>query len=429
MRIMKNIWMIISLLLFAACSNDEDYLEVAVPEDCISFEEIQGGAIMRYHFSAPTDVYAVCARYNDAQGREVMLQSSVMLDSICLVGFNEARQNVPIAITFLDKNNLESKPMYRTFNTLASSPYAFLDSVQVNAGWNGITLDYRFTGEETGLVNVFYVGKNPYTGKMDTLYVDNLNIENGENSIFLGINFDQEENSVVLKTEDFRGYNVRTKVWNGIKSYPTQQLATSDFVLKDPDKWSLEDDTKKYGIKYLTDGDTKGFLRFENKKSAEFYTYITRAGGADGSYLIIDMQQPRVPASVRLFAMFNLTSAGLSFRNEFYSGYDDWLPSSITLYGSNDEKNWVKLGSYYQNPTQQPASAGWGYTYVGPVKTREQMEMIDPLFCDVVCSLGETAYRYLKVECNDVFNIYPGVYGNNSRYASYHELEVYVKKN
>ncbi|MGG6549049.1 UNVERIFIED_CONTAM: hypothetical protein NY100_26910, partial [Prevotella sp. 15_C9] len=72
---MKNIWMIISLLLFAACSNDEDYLEVAVPEDCISFEEIQGGAIMRYHFSGPTDVYAVCARYNDAQGREVMLQS------------------------------------------------------------------------------------------------------------------------------------------------------------------------------------------------------------------------------------------------------------------------------------------------------------------------------------------------------------------
>ena len=426
---MKNIWMIISLLLLGACSNDDDYLDVSVPENCITFKEIRGGAIMRYHFPGPTDVYSVCARYHDAQGNEMMVQSSVMLDSLCLTGFNEARENVPVAITFFDKNNLESKPMYKTFNTLSSSPYAFLDSVQVNEGWNGVTLDYSFTGEETGLLNVFYIGKNPYTGKTDTLYVDNFNIKNGKNSVFFGINFNQEENTVVLRTEDFRGYNARTRVWEGVRAYPTQQLLPSEFTLKDPDGWSLEDDTKKYGLKYLTDGDTKGFQRFDAKKNVECYTYVTRVGGADGSYLVVDMQQPRVPASVRLFAMFDLSRAGIYFYNpEFYQNYNDRLPSSIKLYASNDEENWEEVGSYYQNPDQTPSGPGWGYTYVGPIQTREQMEAVDPLYCDVVCKLGEKAYRYLKVECNDVFNTNPGMFGNVGRYVSYHELEVYVKK-
>ena len=55
------------------------------------------------------------------------------------------------------------------------------------------------------------------------------------------------------------------------------------------------------------------------------------------------------------------------------------------------------------------------------------MDAIDPRYCEVVFKLSEDTYRFLKVQVDDVFNTNP-IFSNMNENVSYHELEVYVKK-
>ena len=64
---------------------------------------------------------------------------------------------------------------------------------------------------------------------------------------------------------------------------------------------------------------------------------------------------------------------------------------------------------------------------MGPVKTKEEMDQLDPNYCQVICPLGNTEYRYLKVQYDELFNMNP-MFANDKQYVSFHELEVYVKK-
>ena len=417
-------WMMAFACLIA-CTDDEDpVLQVSVPEESIRFVPVEGGAVMYYSLPSPTDIYTVWARYTNAQGEEMALQATAYLDSLNLMGFNEARQNVPVEITFTDRNNVASEPLYRTFSTLDSSPYAFLDSVEVSCGWNGIFINYKFSKEAAGLMNVFYIGTNAYTKQADTLYVDNLQLEKGEKQVFFPINFEYDENTVVLRTEDYQGYNARTKCWSGLRAYASEQLPASEFELLDPEEMSMENEQKAYGLKYLTDGDVKGENRLLYKGDSKYYTYMTKAEGV-GSYLIVDMKEPRVPASVRLYGMFDLSSAGLYFNDEFHLNYADRLPCKVTLYGSNDQKSWERLAQFSQ---KSDGSQGcWGTPWMGPVKTKEEMDQLDPNYCEVICPLGNTEYRYLKVQYDELFNMNP-MFANDKQYVSFHELEVYVKK-
>ena len=120
--------------------------------------------------------------------------------------------------------------MYRTFSTLVSGPYAFIDNVTLEEAWNGVYLRSDYPGEVSGLVNVYYVGKNAYTQKMDTLFADHMTIKSGANEQFFGINFDNDENIVIVEAEDYRGYIANRRIWKGIKSYASEQLPVSEFV-------------------------------------------------------------------------------------------------------------------------------------------------------------------------------------------------------
>ena len=426
---MKNSILIL-LLIFGlfACDDDETRLDVSIPEDSIWFTPVNGGAVMHYNIPGPTDIYAVRARYTDAQGKMMEVSSSVFVDTLSLLGFNEARENVPVEIVFTNKNNVESEPIHRTFSTLVSGPYAFLDNVEIEEAWNGVYLRSNYTGEVTGLVNVYYVGLNAYTQKMDTLFADHMTITSGESEQFFEINFDDEENTVIVEAEDYRGYIAHKRIWKGIKGYASEQLPASEFEVTDPGNWSLEDPTQKLGIQYLTDGDIKGATRLANGKSAEFFTYCTK-NGAMGSYVLVDMKQSRVAASVRLYLFFSMNDAGIYTYGPFNQNYNDRLPCDIKIYASNDandDAGWVLLGNYYTNPNE-PAANGWGNSYVGPLKTKEQMDAIDPRYCEVVFKLSEDTYRFLKVQVDDVFNTTP-IFSNMNENVSYHELEVYVKK-
>ncbi len=427
---MKKSILWICLLLFGvlfACHDDDNAcLEVPVAEEDIWFTPVSGGAVMHYRVSGPTDVYAVCARYTDAQGKKMTVSSSVYQDTLVLLGFNEARESVPVEIVFTDKNNVESAPVYRTFSTLVSGPYAFLDGVEMEEAWNGVNLRFNYDGEATGLINVYYVGKNAYTQKTDTLFASNMSIVKEKKEAFFGINFDHDENTVVVEVEDYRGYVAHRKVWTGVKNFASEMLPVSEFELKDPGNWSLEDPLQEFGIKYLTDGDKKGYKRLATGNSNVYYTYCTK-NGAKGSYVLVDMKQARVPASVRLYSLFNLTEASIYWNDPFYMNYDDRLPSDIKAYGSNDEEDWALLGSYYTYPYESAAN-GWGNSYVGPLKTRTQMDLVDPRYCEIVFKLGEDAYRFLKVQVDGTFSKNSGLWANTKENISYHELEVYVKK-
>ena len=131
---MKNIWLFLCIFFFIACEDDENYLDVSVPAESITFEPVSGGAIMRYSLPRPTDIYLVQARYTDAQGQEMKVSSSAYLDTLELLGFNAAMTGVPVEVTFLDRNNIESQPMNFTFNTLASAPLRFLGQRAGGAG-------------------------------------------------------------------------------------------------------------------------------------------------------------------------------------------------------------------------------------------------------------------------------------------------------
>lgn len=79
------------MFVLGACSDDEKFLDVSVSESAITFEAVNGGAVMRYDIPASTNIYIVQARYTDAQGQEIKVSSSVFLDSLELMGFNEER--------------------------------------------------------------------------------------------------------------------------------------------------------------------------------------------------------------------------------------------------------------------------------------------------------------------------------------------------
>lgn len=56
------------------------------------------------------------------------------------------------------------------------------------------------------------------------------------------------------------------------------------------------------------------------------------------------------------------------------------------------------------------------------------MDLVDPRYCEIVFKLGEDAYRFLKVQVDGTFSKNSGLWANTKENISYHELEVYVKK-
>ena len=428
-----------AVCVFWACDDDDPVFDMPVPDETIVFEPINGGTIMRYTLPEKTEIAAICARYVDDFGKDVTVLGTPYVDSMVLTGFNAPRTDVPVKITVTDNNNVESAPIERRFNTLASAPYAFIDSVEIVSSWNGVRLKASYTGIASGLVDVYRMGINPFTKELDTLYVNHFTITTGDMNTFMEVPSDSTETTLVLKSEDGNGNFVRTRIFPNLTQFASAQYPRENLTVSDPGGFSYEYDgpvggayrISNLGIKYLIDGDTKGKRVMEGQEYAEcYYTYVTRSDGR-GSYVQLELAEPQVIASVRLYAALK-PGYDLGFKQEpwFYDGaYDDRLPSHFRIVGSNDPElpleAWDELAVFYQPndgkgdfwPTQETFK---------PTEPADYDRM-NPRYAEATCEVSETAYKYIRVITEDHFDSKPILGANYGHYISYHELEVYVK--
>ncbi|MFO3729565.1 MULTISPECIES: DUF4959 domain-containing protein [Butyricimonas] len=447
---------ILFLLLFvwalSACQDDDVYFDVSMPVEDISFTPMAGGAIMHYKLPSNADILYVHVRYKDVMGQEVLVSGSYASDSLILVGFNKAEKNVPARVTLCNYDGVESAPVNVTFDTKDSGPYALFDYLDVKADWNGFSVVYDIPESANGLGHVFYVGEDPMTKQPDTLLMSTFVLSKKCDTLKFQFQQSREDYDIVIRTEDFRGYMVREKVWPKIKPYLMEKLEPVDFDFLDPVGLSNEAPEFKLGKQYLFDGDKKGEAVLGMiATDKNYYTYLAGPNCLGKPLFILDMKESKNPVELRLYAMlFVRTFADKTFDDVYGDiwrmNYATKLPSSLTLYGSDnmdDDTSWEELASFEQD-RQMDASKRWcerandvGSFQEYKIQSPSVLNLAEPCYLSLKCpgsvpGEGRKKYRYLKLVVNEVFYAPRGlsetIVGNPEKYVTLHELEIYTEK-
>ncbi|MFR5656668.1 MAG: DUF4959 domain-containing protein [Butyricimonas faecihominis] len=446
---MKNIFLLLLLIcgLFA-CKDDEAFFDASIPRESIRFKAVPGGAVMYYTLPENSDIFAVRAIYRDEKGDEMMKVASYAYDSLVLDGFNVARNDVSVKISLLDQSNKESRAMELTFNTENSIPVAFFDKIKVAPYWEGFSVAYEVPTGAKGLCNVFIIGINPMTQKLDTLLLETFPIESGKNIKYFEVAQKGESNTVVVKTEDFRGNVAMQKVYEGITSYHTEKFDSKDFEWLDPFSLSVEDDNDgtRFGWKYLFDGDVKGTQKMALVEKAcryplsyNMYTFLAGPFAVntpdDPKYFILDIKKAKQVGQIKMYAMlYGYHIMGYWGRPNVFGIYSSaLLPNWVTIYASNDKDDpvsWKEIGNFYESVTTAVPwmQRAWNTNSEFQVESMEEMEAADPCFLSISFPIDTPAYRYFKIEFNGVFKTVNGVKGNDEEYVTLHEVEVYGKQ-
>lgn len=434
-----------------ACQNDEVYFDVSMPAKDISFTPMPGAAIMHYKLPANADILYIRVRYTDVIGQEVIATGSYASDSLWLVGFNQAQKNVPAQVTLCDRNGVESVPTHVTFDTKDSGPYALFDSLDVRADWNGFSVAYNIPETANGLAHVFYVGEDPMTNQPDTLLMSTFVLTKGADTLQFQFQQQREQYDIVIRTEDFRGYIVREKVWQGIQPYVMEKLDPADFEFFDPANLSIEDDAHKLGKQYLFDGDKKGeSVLGKIGTYTNYYTYLAGPQCLGQPLFIIDLKEAKVPVEMRLYAMLYVRTFSDKEFDDVYGDiwrmmYATKLPNSVTLYGSNDvddDTSWEELVTFEQDRKldytkrwcERANDVGDFSTY--KISSETVLNEAEPCYMSLKCPGNVPGngkkFRYLKLIVNEVFytprDRSETTYGNPKKYVSLHELEIYTEK-
>ncbi len=452
----KLIYFLLLLVCLASCKDEESAFQPSIGSEAFTFKPIAGGAIMHYQLPNDADIMGLNIRYKDFQGKEILRAGSALGDSLELAGFNKAQDNVAAEVRLVKRNGDESEPIAVSFNTLSSAPYAFFDHVKVLSGWNGFSVLTDNATNAKGMAHIFYLGKDPMTNEPDTVLVGTFNITEGKDTLSFALQQKSDVNTIIIRTEDYRGYMVREESYPNIASYNTSKLDPSQFSFycaKD-----IENEEEKIGSQYLFDGDTKGISYFDDSKES-YYKMFLAGPEAMGEPMYIDMHKNRLTAQIRLYAMVNIARAlGISgaYQRIFRGMYlADKLPCKVDVYAAKDDngsasdwdnKKWEKVASYNQDPDVDPTrrwcarcfgdnvSSGtyWGFS------KRSEVEKADSIFMplSLLCDGQGDGYRYLKIVVNDVYNLSEDETGwgfgkqvyNTAKYFGLQEMEIYTKK-
>lgn len=294
----------------------------------------------------------------------------------------------------------------------------------MKSAWNGVELSYNLPDPDMkGFAHIFYIGTDPTTDQPDTILAKTINLQQGENSSFIKFEQEMEDYDIIVRTEDFRGYFVQSKEWKDIKSYQTEKFPEDQLKVTCPS--SVEDDDAKIGLKYLTDGDDRGYQAAKGKYD-QYYTFVMGPFGV-GKNLDIDLGQAKVLASVRIYAQCCTKE---SYNDIFNMSYANLLPNEVTIYGSNDGEKWTQIGHHYESA--DAGSGQWYSTYglvnrFNPLSYDDLSQIPTPVYLDVTFSISDNSYRYVRVVPNSVFIDNPYM-PNRQQYVTMQELEVYTKK-
>lgn len=470
MKKISYLFLSLAAFLLAACSSDKEVLHVTLADQALVFTPAAGGAVLHYALPDDPDIVGIHVRYTDCYGQPILRTGSSLSDSLKLIGFNEAKQNIPCEVSLQLRTGGETAPIEKSFSTLDSDPIQFINSVNVESGWGGFSINYKAPEDVKGLYHVFYLGENPYSHKPDTILLETKSIVAGGDTIIYQPKQLKEKNTIVVKAEDYRGHIVKERSWD----VESMQSAKHDGI-KISYANSLEDDKEKVGLQYLTDGDTNGWRWFESKDDHKFYTFISKlhAVGEDSDPMYIDIGEVTPVAEIRLYAyLFKGTGKGTcgmgvpcfssTYCNfvetnivgqETNEAYYNRLPCSVDVYGCREENastdyehmKWEKIGKYYDDPTitenYYNLASMWFYGCSGLRSWRDQgdataedVKKLTPKYEAIkVMAAGQgKGFRYIKLVFNDCYRYYDTQSANRSNISmkvlTFNELEVYTKK-
>ena len=450
---MKRILLYLSVVFICfSCEDDKEVFDTTIPSENIVFESIYGGAIMKYDLSkSSTDVYYIKAEYIDITGKTNIVKGTYLSKEVKLMGFVEEQKGVPVKISLLDQNNVESKHLNLTFDTKESVACSVAKNAKVHPYWSGFYVDYE-AKENGGFIHVAKVGLDPFTKVVDTLLLATKPIEasmdDKKNKILFADVCNAETNltDVVIWTEDLRGNTINKK------SFPKIQAVIADLI--DPVAFdfvgsSLENEENKIGWKYLFDGDTKGYQHTLNGGD-EYYRFrsMKNALPANNKW-IVDLKEAKNLAKIRLYSGLR---SGANFNQTLFNTHpEEMVPCHVKIYGANnivtkmngpyEEIDWdatekVQLAEH-QEKSFSPATEKWHYPFC--VRLKDNMDAVgiekaDPCFLQLKFEISEDTYRYVVLEVleNSCATSLDGIHimdhAPEDGIVTLQELEIYEKR-
>lgn len=408
---MKKIITLLALtaLLFGCDDKDDNSFNASIPETNVSFTPTAGGAKMNYFLTKNKDIFYIQAMYENYKGEQVKKLGSYADTEILLDGFIDEAKDIPVEISLIDRFGNQSDIMNMNFEVFKSGARALFDNLKVRTYWEGFQVEYDAPSEANGRIHIGYVGENPFTGDQDTLLLDTKIITEGLQVLnFKNFNDELDKTTVVVWTENFKGDIVYRTVSKDVPMAMIEQLSHENLTIEGP---SYENEEECFGLKYLTDGDAKGYQRFADMhlQNDKYYTYFSYYEGSAPSEFIIDAKAEYVPANLRIHAPLNFGS----FDHNIYfpRGIGELLPNHVEVYGSNDKENWENLGDnntiaeYYQDPILLNRDRWYAAhkNFALLKKTKEAIDESDPCYMQVDFALSERKFRYYKLKIVDVF--------------------------
>lgn len=461
---------IAALLGFAACSgdNDEKKFDTRISSDMFSFTPLQGGATLHFNITDPA-VTNVRVEYTNEYGETVTKLADLSATTLNLDGFNKPAENVPVRISFLDRNNRISDVVESHFSTEKSNLLSFFDSVKVDPYWDGFRVSYHLTGHVAGSATVFFVGENPATHERDTITLDNFELQEGlttTHSYMMAENQRQASYTVVLTTEDDAQHVVKREVYDGIRGLTSAVLPNTGFRLLDPFGKSIEDpqvhpaDRAPGGLssRFLFDGDRNGVQAIEyyttgQTKCVPPFLWVAGpnayANEEVDCYFVLDAKEPLQVSQMRFYTpWFHPNDMQNTQLGGWYYGNN---PCNVVVYGwtgpgdydveadktgQYSDADWKQLGTFQQDRyalwadrwyfDQQNNSYG-STTF----RTKADYEKAASKFFDVVFEFDGKSYRYFKLKFLDHFSFKQGVNGyamqeNNTNLLMLSEIDVFA---
>ena len=300
---MKKILLLLMMAVVVfACDKDSDPIfKVDVEGEPISFTAFPGGATMHYQVANNSDIHGIRAVYNDYLGNQKIVEGTHNGAELRLLGFIDETIDIPVKIYYLDKNDIASEPIEKTFNVLDCAAKEIFEDLAVTSFWNGFMVSFTAPEQTDGFIHMARKVKLE-NGETEIRILESMPIVGGESTFRFTDTTDEEDlTDVIVWTEDFFGNKVRTEEYNDVIGLTDFQMAQEgNFTFHGS---SVEDESRKIGAKYLFDGDTKGEYRAETKTIETPASFVSDRNAVPG-FWTVEFNEGQKPSRIKVYEAF-----------------------------------------------------------------------------------------------------------------------------